>query len=165
MIGKNHTLSVDINNLCDEDIPDQRSFEKWLNCALANVNHHLVSEYSLFELSVNIISADEIKTMNNKFRQYNKVTNVLSFPSKMSDVMAWPADQVYHLGDIVICSSQLNTEASEQEKSIQSHWCHMTIHGFLHLFDYDHMNNKDARKMEDLEIIICEMLGFSDPYK
>ena len=54
MIGKNHTLSVDINNLCDEDIPDQRSFEKWLNCALANVNHYLVSEYSLFELSVNM---------------------------------------------------------------------------------------------------------------
>jgi ssRNA-specific RNase YbeY (16S rRNA maturation enzyme) len=33
------------------------------------------------------------------------------------------------------------------------------------LFDYDHMNNKDARKMEDLEIIICGKLGFSDPYK
>tara|TARA_B100001142_G_C14250071_1_gene622857 strand:- start:355 stop:852 length:498 start_codon:yes stop_codon:yes gene_type:complete len=165
MLKKNYILSIDINNQCVEDTPDHETFEEWFDCALVNLNHHLTFEYRLFELSLKIVNANEIKILNDKFRQNNKVTNVLSFPSKMSDLIVWPDDQAYHLGDIVICPSKLNTEAYEQKKSNQSHWCHLAIHGFLHLFDYDHIDDKDAKKMEDLEILICSKLGFSDPYK
>ena len=36
---------------------------------------------------------------------------------------------------------------------------------FLHLFDYDHLRNDEALKMEQLEGKICGKLGFDDPYK
>ena len=42
--------------------------------------------------------------------------------------------------------------------------CHIIVHGFLHLFDYDHLHDDEASKMEELERVICLKLGFNDPY-
>ena len=50
-------------------------------------------------------------------------------------------------------------------KNINAHWCHIIVHGFLHLFDYDHLHDDEASKMEELERVICLKLGFNDPYK
>jgi probable rRNA maturation factor len=38
------------------------------------------------------------------------------------------------------------------------------VHGFLHLFGYDHIENNDAEKMEAIETRILTSLGLSDPY-
>jgi probable rRNA maturation factor len=40
----------------------------------------------------------------------------------------------------------------------------LMLHGFLHLFGYDHMNNSEAERMEGLETRILAGLGLSDPY-
>ena len=38
------------------------------------------------------------------------------------------------------------------------------MHGFLHLLGYDHETDRDARKMERLEVEILKGLGVPDPY-
>jgi len=47
---------------------------------------------------------------------------------------------------------------------LQQHLSHLVIHGVLHLLGYDHSNDADAEKMEELEIQALASIGISNPY-
>src|SRR3546814_477288 len=68
------------------------------------------------------------------------------------------------LGDIVVARETVGREAVDLGKSFEDHLTHLLVHGFLHLFGYDHMETGEAEKMESLETRILAMLGLSDPY-
>jgi len=85
---------------------------------------------------------------------------VLSFPSDVPDFI-----ESTHLGDLAICASVVVSEATEQNKPIEHHWAHMSIHGLLHLLGYDHIEDDDAEEMEALEVMLLAELGFSNPYQ
>jgi len=69
------------------------------------------------------------------------------------------------LGDIVLAQETLMREAGEQGKRFEDHLAHLVIHGFLHIFGYDHINDKDAEIMENLERRSLAELGLPDPYQ
>ncbi len=108
------------------------------------------------EVTIRITDEDEMRSLNNRWRNIDEPTNVLSFP--LHDAGA-PL-----LGDIVICAPVLRREAVKQAKSLNAHWAHIIIHGILHLMGYDHMNEKDAEIMETKETALLQELGFPDPY-
>ena len=68
------------------------------------------------------------------------------------------------LGDIAIARETVEREAIALEKSFDEHLTHLLVHGFLHLFGYDHMTAEEAEEMEGLETRILASLGLSDPY-
>jgi len=68
------------------------------------------------------------------------------------------------LGDLVLCPSIIENEASEQKKSLENHWAHLLIHGLLHLLGNDHIDEGDAEEMESLEIEALRSLGIPNPY-
>ena len=68
------------------------------------------------------------------------------------------------LGDIIIARETVEREAIDLEKSFEDHLTHLMVHGFLHLFGYDHIEIDDAERMEALETRILAKLGLSDPY-
>jgi len=111
------------------------------------------------EIAVAIASKDEIQEFNKDYRNKDKPTNVLSFPSGV------PTEIADILGDIIICLEIVENEAKEQNKTFENHIIHMLVHGFLHLLGYDHINEQDAEKMEGLEIEILQELGIDNPYK
>lgn len=104
-----------------------------------------------------------IRKINAKFRDKNKPTNVLSFQI-WDDVESLPKGMV-PAGDIVFAFETVEREAREKGISFKSHLTHLLIHGFLHLFGYDHMNDKEAQIMEDLETKILKKLGIKNPYE
>jgi len=114
------------------------------------------------ELSVLIADDQILQTLNKDWRSKNKPTNVLSFPTDVSTPGA-----VYSplLGDIVISLETAKKEADLENKSLNHHLTHLIVHGFLHLFGYDHETDKDASIMENLETRILEKLGIADPYQ
>ena len=65
---------------------------------------------------------------------------------------------------MVICAPIVKVEAKLQHKAVLSHWAHLTVHGVLHLLDYDHQNDDAAQKMEQLEIKILKKIGIANPY-
>jgi len=111
------------------------------------------------ELTIRIVDDAESKELNMQYRGNDKPTNVLSFPFE-----APPHIELNLLGDLVICAPTVAEEAREQQKSELSHWAHMVVHGTLHLQGYDHIDDKEAEEMENLEIEILNSLGFSNPY-
>lgn len=112
------------------------------------------------ELSLLFTDDASIRKLNREWRDKDKPTNVLSFPG--SD----PQGEVYGplLGDIVFAYETVAREAQELGIEFSDHLSHLTVHGLLHLFDYDHQDNEEAELMEGLEKAILASLGIDDPY-
>lgn len=116
------------------------------------------------EISVTLTGDKDIKILNRDHRGKNKPTNVLSFPlwEGAGDIPA--SKSAVPIGDIIIALETMKREAVEQDKSLKHHFCHMLVHGFLHLLGYDHMTDSEAEEMESLETKILKKLGIKDPY-
>jgi len=112
---------------------------------------------------VSLVFTDDaaIREINAEWRDQDKPTNVLSFPAYPLVPGGKPGPM---LGDIIIARETVAREAVELEKSFDDHLTHLLVHGFLHLFGYDHMDLDDAEEMEALETGILAVLGLSDPY-
>lgn len=112
---------------------------------------------------VSLVFTDDaaIRVINAEWREIDKPTNVLSFPAFPLQPGAMPGPM---LGDIVIAQETVEREAEALGKPFDDHLTHLLVHGFLHLFGYDHMNDAEAEIMESLERRILAELGLSDPY-
>lgn len=137
-----------------ESIPEANTFERWIKTSL-----DFCSKKHDVELTIRIVDEKEISQLNQKYRNKNKSTNVLSFCSKLPDDIP-----INLLGDVIICPQVLVKEAQQQEKSLDAHWCHLTVHGILHLLGFDHQEESEADIMETKEINILKALGFNNPY-
>ncbi len=111
---------------------------------------------------VSLLFTDDaaVQKLNSQWRNKDKSTNVLSFPG--SD----PQGDVYGplLGDIVFARQTIVREADELGIEFADHLSHLTVHGLLHLFDYDHQESDEAELMESLEKAILASIGIDDPY-
>ena len=110
---------------------------------------------------VTIVLADDalVQTLNNKYRNQNKPTNVLSFPSSLKDTVFH--EDLPTLGDVIVAFETVKTEARSQ---LSEHLSHLVVHGCLHLLGYDHEDEIAAQEMEALEVKILISLGIKNPY-
>lgn len=107
------------------------------------------------ELSIVLADNDFVQELNKNYRGKDKPTNVLSFPQ----------DEEFMLGDIILAYETVQKEAEEQSKSFEDHTTHLVVHGLLHLLGHDHEEDKEAEIMEALEIKILETLEIKNPYE
>jgi probable rRNA maturation factor len=114
------------------------------------------------EMTIRIVDETEMTSLNGTYRGKHYPTNVLSFPFDMPEDIDL---DLPILGDLVICASVVEKEATEQHKIVADHWAHMVVHGTLHLLGYDHEQDDAAASMEAEEITILKTLGFQNPYK
>lgn len=114
-----------------------------------------------------------IAELNGTFRDKDRATNVLSWPSeeRAPDTPgarpAAPAPDMMgdlELGDIAIAYETCAREAREQGKPFEDHVTHLIVHGTLHLLGYDHETEADADLMERIEVEILGKLEIPDPY-
>ena len=116
------------------------------------------------EIGIACVDHEHSHELNLAYRQKDKSTNVLSFPSDIPEEVlaqldAWP------MGDLVICIPVVLQEAQQQNKLPMDHFTHMLVHGALHLMGYDHeTSDADAEEMESLEIKTLAKLGLANPY-
>ena len=112
------------------------------------------------ELSVVFSDDEHVRTLNAQYREKDRATNVLSFPGTP------PGRNRFGplLGDIVLAQETVAAEASEEGLSLSDHLTHLVVHGLLHLFGHDHLEEAEAEQMEALETRILGTLGIADPY-
>ncbi|WWO99751.1 MAG: rRNA maturation RNase YbeY [Candidatus Dasytiphilus stammeri] len=136
-------------------IPKKLDFQKWLEAVLS-------LSPGKKKITIRLVDKIESQILNFRYRKKNQPTNILSF--SFDQPFLNKKTTKYLLGDLVICSSLLEEEAQEQQKSLKSHWAHIVIHGSLHLLGYNHHGDNDANKMEIIETRIMLDLGYLDPY-
>lgn len=153
------TATIDIDNQCpDHWCPDQPSCEAWVNQTLTTLGNDGATN-----LSLRFVDAAESGRLNQQYRKKTGPTNVLSFPSDIPEEIATVIG-FQPMGDIVICPEVLAAEAEAQNKSLESHWAHIMVHGLLHLCGFQHESEEQAETMENLEIEILKTLGIPNPY-
>jgi probable rRNA maturation factor len=114
------------------------------------------------ETEISLLLCDDafVQELNRRWRGQDKPTNVLSFPAAEDEGF-----ERLLLGDIAVAYETMAREAEAEGKSLKAHFCHLTVHGLLHLLGYDHETDAEADEMEDLERKILAALGIDDPYR
>jgi probable rRNA maturation factor len=126
-------------------LPSRTKFRQWAKSAI-RVDA---------EVTIRIVDEAEGRELNNTYRGKDYATNVLTFPL---------TDDSHLMGDIVICAPVVAAEALAQNKPLEAHYAHLTVHGILHLHGYDHEIEAQAELMESLETAIVSKLGYANPY-
>lgn len=103
----------------------------------------------------------EVRELNSQWRGLDRVTDVLSFP--MQDDGA-SIDSNESLGDIALALPFVQQEAGRLGLSPAAHIMHLVVHATLHLLGYDHIDDKEALQMQQLERQAMQQLGLHDPY-
>jgi probable rRNA maturation factor len=112
------------------------------------------------ELSVVFTDDEHVRQLNADYREKDKATNVLSFPGSPPDSKLFGP----LLGDIVVARETVVAEAVDLGLAFEDHLTHLMVHGLLHLFGHDHLEDDEAERMESLETEILARLGIADPY-
>ena len=113
------------------------------------------------EVSVRFVDNEMIRELNNKYRNIDKETDVLSFPLGENGVYdVNPDTGAYLLGDIVISVQKAMEQAEEYGHSLEREIAFLSVHSMLHLLGYDHVNGGlEAVHMREKEEEVLTQLG------
>ena len=157
----------------DTVVPEGCPAEPWQDVvsgsALGPVGKAIADETGRSGLVALALADDAfVARLNGRFRGKDEATNVLSFPAgppdQSGDAPAAAAHEPPFLGDIALAWGTIAAESEQSGTPIFHHIAHLIVHGTLHLFGHDHMQDQDAGVMESLETHILARLGIPDPY-
>ncbi len=140
-------INVDFNNQQDNIEISQEMLELLEKVIVTAAE---LEGYSGGEVSVAFVDNQQIKKLNNKYREKNEATDVLSFP--IDDEM---------LGDIIISTRRAAEQAEEYGHSLKRELAYLTVHGMLHLFGYDHHSKEEKDEMRQKEERVLTQLDIS----
>lgn len=139
-----------------------------------NPNSQWPSDLSVISLCLSFVSEDKIKELNSRFREVDKVTDVLSFPMlqcKNGELLEeihfydWQdphsEEKELFLGDIVICPEQAIRQSEEYQHSLQRELSFLTAHACLHLLGYDHIEVEDEELMRSKQRECMKSIGLN----
>ena len=128
-----------------------------------------------YAAEVNVILTDNasIAVINEEYRNLARPTDVLSFPmisyetpGDFSVVETMSAEDRFDpdsgeliLGDIIISVEKVIEQAETYGHSKERELGFLTAHSMLHLFGYDHMEEKERIDMEEKQETILASLG------
>jgi probable rRNA maturation factor len=168
LIMKKHLfLEIEFHNSVRLSPRELRNLNLWLQTA-SEVMEELFHQKKIIhpswlknkqglQVSLLLCGDTKIRQLNRAFRQKDRVTDVLSFPSfdslrTKSSGMESEGGSILFLGDIAICHSRTQKQAREFSISYKDEFVHLFFHGMLHLLGYDHeLSDQEEKIMEDWE--------------
>ena len=144
---------VEIINTLDEEIKELKEIEKLMDYAckymkLDNVTFNII-----------IVDNEEIHRINKEYRGIDRPTDVISFALEDEKDMIITSDVGRILGDIYISIDKCRSQAEEYGHSFLRELAFLSVHGFLHLQGYDHMEPEDEKVMFKLQDEILDSYG------
>ncbi|MBR3898449.1 MAG: rRNA maturation RNase YbeY [Bacilli bacterium] len=109
------------------------------------------------EFNVIFVDSEKIREINKKYRNIDRVTDVISFA--LEDDKSMPFEFGRLLGDIYICVERMKDQAEEYGHSLLREQGFLTVHGLLHLLGYDHMTKEEEKIMFEKQELILDGYG------
>lgn len=128
---------------------------------------HLGQE-NFFAIDIAIVGEEDIRSLNERTRGVDKVTDVLSYPcfdrlklpvkrDEFSDADCYKNRVV--LGSIVICRQRAIDQAKEYGHTYEREIGFLACHGFLHILGFDHIVEDDEKVMFANQRAIMDKVG------
>lgn len=141
-------LEISVNIDCAIDLEFlEKTFHKLDIESL--IKHKEKKEFDDLRVGLVIVSDEQIREANKKYRNKDKVTDVLSFEFMTGEFVL--PDKKKYLGEILISYSEAVRQAKQMRISIKKRLTQLFIHGLLHLLGYDHKKEKEIKEMKELE--------------
>ena len=146
--------------------PFTKNLKKYINNIFNNIvdvlNYDSFLKNKTIEISITFTDDNNIRKINKEYRNCDKTTNVLSFPLYEKELFNLKEEYIL-LGDIVLSYDTIKNESIEI--TFEDHLTHLIIHSILHLFGFDHIEDKEAEEMEKIEINILKKMNIANPYE
>jgi rRNA maturation RNase YbeY len=98
------------------------------------------------EVSILLTADEDIRKLNQQFRNIDQPTDVLSFPQNADEHPSFPGEVI--LGDIAVSLDTAQAQAKEHDLTFDEEIILLLIHGILHLLGYDHeISEQEEEKM------------------
>lgn len=143
--------NIEIFNETNEKINELEIIEKLINYA---IEHEKLNN---LEFNIIIVDNEKIHEINRDFRGIDRPTDVITFA--LEDNEDFPEMDIRVLGDIYISIDKVKGQAIEYGHSFLRELSFLTIHGFLHLLGYDHMNEDEEKVMFSKQEEILDGFG------
>lgn len=131
--------SVEVFNETEIELDELNGLKNLIDYAIKQENVQNVV------FNVIIVDKEKIQEINKTYRGIDRVTDVISFALEDNEDVVYEDFRL--LGDIYICIDKIFSQAEEYGHSVLRELSFLTIHGFLHLLGYDHMNPEDEKIM------------------
>ena len=120
--------------------------------AVTLVLDELKQEHNNLSLSVMFVNEKDMRELNNRTRNIDKVTDVLSYPNfNLKPYETITAETEDILGDMAICLKQAKRQAKEYKVTLDEEVVKLVIHSTLHLMGFDHIEDADYEVMQKEE--------------
>jgi probable rRNA maturation factor len=115
------------------------------------------------EVTILLVSDDEIAGYNERFLERSGPTDVLAFPIEELIPGLVPDNNPHGpplvLGDVIVAPAYVMRQAVDMGVSYDDEMALMVTHGILHLLGYDHEQDEDAERMESRERELLSLIG------
>ena len=111
------------------------------------LSHRLHLDSQTF--TIVLVSDPRIRRLNRDFRNQNKPTDVLSFPTGPDDL---PHLDKPGIGDMIVSVETARRQAFARHHSLERELCVLVIHGLLHLLGYDHEVDRGEMRRKELKL-------------
>ena len=148
-----------IENECEKEFPFD--YEKLAQKVVEYCLDYVKFPYEA-EVNLTLTDNEGIHRINKEFREIDRPTDVLSFPmlsyehpadfsflERESDDDFNPDTGEALLGDIVISIDMVYEQSESYGHSVEREFAFLIVHSMLHLFGYDHMEEEEAKEMEE----------------
>ncbi len=138
---------------------------------IAKAVYNSLSQTADLKAEIIFMQADDMQRLNKTSRGVDKVTDVLSFPTlegirdtviQAEDYANDVEDGELFLGSIVLCEQRVKEQALELGHSEERERVYLTVHGLMHLFGHDHIEEQDKKIMREREKSALKILGIED---
>ncbi|MDD2233703.1 MAG: rRNA maturation RNase YbeY [Desulfitobacteriaceae bacterium] len=113
------------------------------------------------EVSLSLVTDDQIRQLNRDYRGLDRPTDVLAFAFKEENPreprIIGHEDQL--LGEIVISVERAQAQAVEYGHSFERELLYLAIHGTLHLLGYDHQTEEERVTMRTKEKEVLTLIS------
>ena len=152
-------MSFVIENECEKEFPFD--YEKLAQKVVEYCLDYVKFPYEA-EVNLTLTDNEGIHRINKEFREIDRPTDVLSFPmlsyehpadfsflERESDDDFNPDTGEALLGDIVISIDKVYEQSESYGHSVEREFALLIVHSMLQLFGYDHMEEVEAKEMEE----------------
>ena len=127
---------------------------------IAKAVYSVLGQISYLKVELVFQNGEGMTALNKSTRGVDSITDVLSYPSLdgikgrvlvPDDCLTELEGKYIFLGSIVLCEEKIRAQAKEYGHSEEEEREFLIVHGLLHLFGYDHMNEQDEKEMREKE--------------